>query len=912
MTCDVNLMEAARHVSEEARILLSSLRMGPPHVARGPLVQELRQLRLQVKNRWIGLTHHHHHQYPKDDDDDTDANAKADPSLSHQKHPIPANTNSSAANIQLQQQQPAMDIKGNNNNNFAQPFLRVIVDPRAAGPHTLVALRALFRLFHRESFLPKPHGPTSLSSSPFHVPLDPLVRGLLACKFEQTDVGADEMVENAIADLLSLLVAFDCQSTSSGGGHEKEQSVDMGWISTIQPNTLMDAFNTVFVTRNTFVHSPALCYHFEEVLIQIITAVFQAATRVYPQSSSNHIQQQQQQHPRQQLENNEIHNTHPILLSALYILEFLVNQLLHTPLDSRGINYNNLFYRRNTLSTTSKELSGKGGLLEAHAMHDETCALCLRLVQTCIRVGWQQQIQQPPPPPQQHEHSFSAEYHNEMNGLISNIHIRRIIQDELCLSLLLLGQGIWTFSSDTSVTTRRQMMNSSSSNLFSSVISSELLTEVCMTITLLWQNTFLRKHLTSQFEAIFTGFYQRSLSLLRRLPIPDDTESLYANQILDTQLEIILESLVDIFSLDTSLWNISHSTIHTNYSSLCTLETLFLNYDCDIHRSDVASGIIIELCRCCGGTLNEEGEYLISEAIRPTNVFENVMISGTPPRDRFGDVLVLDSNIRPVPAILQELCAQALLECLNGLFKTAVVDTSSTSNHDIIKESSLVSGQTDTLENQEPFIRDAERHPLIQVKRHKQIMRNAAQLFNKKSSSGIQYLIDEGILSSPVTSESVASFLRNAVILGLDKRAVGEYLGEMGKIPIVDSNLHVSKIYEWDRFHKETLQAYCASFHFEGLSLLDSLRMFLASFRLPGEAQQIDRILQAFADTCSRICEESMNGRLKLFPDDEKHASDTAYLLSFSIIMLNTDLHNPNIRRDRKMTLDAFVMVRGQ
>ena len=32
-----------------------------------------------------------------------------------------------------------------------------------------------------------------------------------------------------------------------------------------------------------------------------------------------------------------------------------------------------------------------------------------------------------------------------------------------------------------------------------------------------------------------------------------------------------------------------------------------------------------------------------------------------------------------------------------------------------------------------------------------------------------------------------------------------------------------------------------------------------------------------------------------------------AYLLSFSIIMLNTDLHNPNIKQERKMTLSQFV-----
>jgi hypothetical protein len=83
--------------------------------------------------------------------------------------------------------------------------------------------------------------------------------------------------------------------------------------------------------------------------------------------------------------------------------------------------------------------------------------------------------------------------------------------------------------------------------------------------------------------------------------------------------------------------------------------------------------------------------------------------------------------------------------------------------------------------------------------------------------------------------------------------------------------------------------------------------MFLSSFRLPGEAQQIDRILQAFAENCASQCEESQYGSLKLFSPDPKKASDAAYLLSFSIIMLQTDLHNRNIKADRKMKVEDFV-----
>jgi Sec7 domain len=55
--------------------------------------------------------------------------------------------------------------------------------------------------------------------------------------------------------------------------------------------------------------------------------------------------------------------------------------------------------------------------------------------------------------------------------------------------------------------------------------------------------------------------------------------------------------------------------------------------------------------------------------------------------------------------------------------------------------------------------------------------------------------------------------------------------------------------------------------------------------RLPGEAQKIDRIVEAFA---ARFCE----------CNPEAYASaDGAYLLAFAIIMLNTDAHNPMAER---------------
>jgi brefeldin A-inhibited guanine nucleotide-exchange protein len=56
----------------------------------------------------------------------------------------------------------------------------------------------------------------------------------------------------------------------------------------------------------------------------------------------------------------------------------------------------------------------------------------------------------------------------------------------------------------------------------------------------------------------------------------------------------------------------------------------------------------------------------------------------------------------------------------------------------------------------------------------------------------------------------------------------------------------------FDRFNKEVMYAYVDYFDFNGMDFVPALRQFLDGFRLPGEAQKIDRLMEKFA---SRYCE---------------------------------------------------------
>lgn len=120
-----------------------------------------------------------------------------------------------------------------------------------------------------------------------------------------------------------------------------------------------------------------------------------------------------------------------------------------------------------------------------------------------------------------------------------------------------------------------------------------------------------------------------------------------------------------------------------------------------------------------------------------------------------------------------------------------------------------------------------------------------------------------------------------------------------------------------DRFNKEVMYAYVDQMDFQGKDFVSALRMFLEGFRLPGEAQKIDRLMEKFAarylecnqgsvpltpaslwlptpalQCVPRFTLRSHSSRQTLFA-----SADTAYVLAYSIIMLTTDLHSPQVSR---------------
>ena len=173
---------------------------------------------------------------------------------------------------------------------------------------------------------------------------------------------------------------------------------------------------------------------------------------------------------------------------------------------------------------------------------------------------------------------------------------------------------------------------------------------------------------------------------------------------------------------------------------------------------------------------------------------------------------------------------------------------------------------------------------------HKQNeLKVALELINSKGmKKGLDYLVACKSLSP--TPKQVSTFLR-VNQSSIDQTVLGDYLGEGG-----DGS---DKDY-WNllRFH------YVRATSFVVLNLEQALRLFLSNcgFRLPGEAQKVDRIVSTF----SQCFWEDNAADIRNCPFQNQ---DTVFVVSFAIIMLNSDLHkaNANGKSIKRMTKEEFV-----
>ena len=163
---------------------------------------------------------------------------------------------------------------------------------------------------------------------------------------------------------------------------------------------------------------------------------------------------------------------------------------------------------------------------------------------------------------------------------------------------------------------------------------------------------------------------------------------------------------------------------------------------------------------------------------------------------------------------------------------------------------------------------------LQEQRARKKIIIRGATKFNENPKAGVAFLASHGIVDNSDDAHSIVAFLRGTT--RISKSVLGEYLSK--------------------KSHGHLLGAFLDMFDFTGKRVDEALRDLLNSFRLPGESALIERIVAVFSEKyCGNATPENIAN------------VDAVLVLTYAIIMLNTDQHNPNLKKDKRMTYNDFA-----
>jgi len=158
----------------------------------------------------------------------------------------------------------------------------------------------------------------------------------------------------------------------------------------------------------------------------------------------------------------------------------------------------------------------------------------------------------------------------------------------------------------------------------------------------------------------------------------------------------------------------------------------------------------------------------------------------------------------------------------------------------------------------------------------KRMYRIGLNLFNKKPEKGLSFLIKHSFVAD--SPNVIANFL--VTRKGISRQVLGEFLGSGTEKT------------------KKILKSLCNEIDLSNLDVDEALRKFQSHIRIQGEAQRVERLIEAFAQ---RFLEANQELARQL------ENPDSIFILAFAIIMLNTDLHSPSMRKEKRMSEEDFI-----
>ncbi|CAL0324557.1 unnamed protein product [Lupinus luteus] len=283
------------------------------------------------------------------------------------------------------------------------------------------------------------------------------------------------------------------------------------------------------------------------------------------------------------------------------------------------------------------------------------------------------------------------------------------------------------------------------------------------------------------------------------------------------------------------------------------LVDIFINYDCDVNSPNIFERMVNGLLKTAQGV--------------PPGVTTTLL----PPQEAILKLEAMKSLVAVLKSMGDWMNKQLRIPDPNSAKKAEPADNSAEAGG-LPMVNGDVEEQIEGSDSHSEITNDASDVSNIEQRRaYKLELQEGISLFNRKPKKGIEFLINANKVGD--SPEDIAAFLKDAS--GLNKTLIGDYLGEREELSL------------------KVMHAYVDSFNFQGMEFDEAIRAFLQGFRLPGEAQKIDRIMEKFAE---RYCKCNP----KAFS-----SADTAYVLAYSVIMLNTDAHNPMVKN--KMSADDFI-----
>ncbi|KAF9259484.1 Sec7-domain-containing protein [Marasmius fiardii PR-910] len=372
---------------------------------------------------------------------------------------------------------------------------------------------------------------------------------------------------------------------------------------------------------------------------------------------------------------------------------------------------------------------------------------------------------------------------------------------------------------------------------------------------------------------------------------------------LKKEIEVLLhEIFIPILEMRTSTLK-QKAVILGMLSRLCqdpqALVEIYLNYDCDSQSADNIYEHVMNVISKIGTIPSVATPYKANEppspAIQPTTKSSAAVppslstsamsVSGSMDTSAMGhsEAHIRRQGLECLVTVLRSLVAWGTAAGKTADDSTLVASSSASSQAgEELRRSSLtpdpsldkvsMDPSTETLRQSTPDIED-DPSKFESAKQKKTTLLEGIKKFNFKPKRGIQFLIETGFIPSK-SPQDIAKFLLNTD--GLSKAMIGEYLGD-GE----EENIAI-------------MHAFVDFLDFTNLAFVDALRLFLQSFRLPGEAQKIDRFMLKFAERF--IAGNSQTPFAN---------ADAAYVLAYSVILLNTDAHNPQIKK--RMTKPDFL-----